>query len=131
MSTSPIDGLQHEWVDLQWGKEDEADYGRGPRGFVPENSSLANVVTSLHENSTWATEGRHALLLDLDIPATLVPSSTEGHNHLYIDVPDGIPEDKWLVLIRALADAGVIEEGYAQASIERGYTALRLPGVTK
>jgi len=34
-------------------------------------------------------------------------------------------------LLVALAEAGVIEEGYLKASLERGHTALRLPWVKK
>lgn len=71
----------------------------------------------------------HALLLDLDVPAYLVPSSTPGHSHLYVDVE--IPEGKLFRLLDALSDAGVIQTGYAGASQSRGGTALRLPWVKK
>lgn len=74
---------------------------------------------------------RHMLLLDLDVPAYLVESSTQGHSHLYVDVPYGIPEDVYWRLIDVLAEAGVIEPGYANVSKERGYTALRLPWIHK
>lgn len=76
-----------------------------------------------------STEPEHALLLDLDVPAYLVPSSTPGHSHLYIDVR--IPQSKYMALLLALADAGVIEKGYQLASETRGATALRLPWIKK
>lgn len=67
----------------------------------------------------------HTIVLDVDVPARLVPSSTPGHSHLFIDVRVGWPRLRGL--LHALADAGVIERGYADASIERGHTAVRLP----
>jgi hypothetical protein len=85
----------------------------------------ANVSTSIREDS----EDCHALLLDLDVPAWLVPSSTEGHSHLYVDVK--IPTSAYFTLLDALADAGVIQPGYANSSKHRGGTALRLPWIKK
>lgn len=85
----------------------------------------ANVVTSLRQ------DGKHALVLDIDYEAFLVESSTAGHYHLYLDVPGGIPHNRWEKLMTALAKAGVIEAGYADASINRGYTAVRLPWIKK
>lgn len=73
----------------------------------------------------------HVLLLDIDHPAWLVRSSTEGHFHLYVDIPGGIPHDAYMTLLAALADAGVIERGYANASRARGFSSLRLPWVKK
>lgn len=71
----------------------------------------------------------HAVLLDLDVPAWLVPSTRPGHSHLYIDV--AVPEEKYFALLDALADCGVIESGYANASKKKGGTFLRLPWVKK
>jgi hypothetical protein len=87
----------------------------------------ANVVSSLRTDG-WGP-GRHALLLDLDVPACLVPSSTEGHSHLYIDVH--IPEEKYFELLDLLASCGVIETGYAVMSKAKGGSNLRLPWVKK
>jgi hypothetical protein len=71
----------------------------------------------------------HRPILDIDFPAMLIPSSTEGHYHLYLDLPM-----KWSAyekLLSALAAAGIIEKGYYRASVERKATFLRLPGVPK
>lgn len=71
----------------------------------------------------------HRPVLDLDFPAMLVPSSTPGHFHLYLDKPM-----KWTAyhdLLGALAEAGIIEEGYAEASQVRGYSAVRVPWLKK
>ena len=63
------------------------------------------------------------------MPAWLIPSSTPGHSHLYVDV--SIREDAYFQLLDALANAGVIQRGYADASKRRGGTALRLPWIKK
>lgn len=84
----------------------------------------ANVITSEIVGSSL-----HAPVIDLDVPALLVPSTTLGHSHLYIDVP--MRWDRYVRLLDALAHAGIIEEGYARASIARGFTAVRPPWVKK
>jgi hypothetical protein len=88
----------------------------------------ANIVTSEHRNNSGTY---HALLLDIDHPAWLVRSSTPGHFHLYIDVPGGIRHGDYLTLLNVLADVGVIERGYANASAARGFSSLRLPWIKK
>ena len=92
----------------------------------------ANVVMSLRSDSRLAffdDEDKHALLLDLDVPAHLIQSSTPGHSHLYVDV--AIPESRYFALLDLLAECGVIEHGYAGASRAKGGSYLRLPWVKK
>jgi hypothetical protein len=48
-----------------------------------------------------------------------------------VDVPGGISQGYYESLLNALANAGVIERGYASASIERGFSCVRLPWVKK
>jgi hypothetical protein len=97
--------------------------------------AVANVVSSELRPAdpllSDPLDARHVVAIDLDVPAYLVPSSTEGHNHLYIDVPHGIPHYRYMALLSALADCGVIEKGYAAVSIKRGHSDLRLPWVQK
>jgi hypothetical protein len=71
----------------------------------------------------------HAVLLDLDVPAYLVPSTRPGHSHLYVDVQ--VTEERYFNLLDALAECGVIERGYANASKKKGGTFLRLPWIKK
>lgn len=80
----------------------------------------ADLVTS------ELTDGRHAPALDLDVPAYLVPSRTEGHHHLYIEVPCSWKQ--YRKLLKALRDCGIIEPGYYRASVKAGRTHLRKPG---
>lgn len=38
---------------------------------------------------------------------------------------------RYVDLLNALARAGVVEQGYVDSSLERGYTAVRLPWIKK
>jgi len=73
--------------------------------------------------------GRHMPVIDLDGPHQLVPSSTAGHSHLYLD--NEIPWWRYVILLFALRQAGVIEKGFLWWSLSRGSTFARLPGVGK
>lgn len=101
-------------------------------GDIRERASVdegyANAASSWLKGSE---NMRHIVALDLDIPAYLVPSSTEGHGHLYIDVPGGVKHEDYMELVALLGRIGVIEDGYAAVSLKRGFTDLRLPWVAK
>lgn len=83
----------------------------------------ANLVAS------WCGPDQHAPALDIDSPAALVPSSTAGHFHLYLDKPTS-----WRAyrrVLRALYLAGYVDAGVYWRSLDRGATFLRLPWVHK
>lgn len=103
--------------------------GYGGNGDVEPAASaeVANLFSSLIVDGP--EYGRHTIALDLDVPARLIPSTTEGHSHLYIDVP--VEWESVVDLLNLLADMGIVEPGYAAASIRRGYTSLRLPWIRK
>lgn len=110
--------------NLDWYKTKfDGDYD-SPREQVTDIKT-AQVVSSRRTS----TSNKHAVLLDLDVPAFLIPSSTPEHSHLYIDVT--VPEENYFDLLQILAQCGIIEEGYADASIARGHSDLRLPWVKK
>jgi len=73
--------------------------------------------------SSETNRGTHMPAIDLDMPASLVPSSTEGHSHLFIDVE--MSWRKYRGVLRALYRAGVIERGFYKASLARRRTQLR------
>lgn len=106
---------------------DGGDYSNSPQGVEADVMNGATAVTSRRVNE-FGLE-RHAVLIDLDVPAWLVPSSTEGNSHLYIDV--STTRSKYFRLLDALAECGVIERGYAEASKRKGASYLRLPWVKK
>lgn len=83
----------------------------------------ANLVSSLLEN------GNHAPVLDIDFPARLIPSSTPGHYHLYLDKE--MSPGNYRTLIRTLSSVGILESGYAYAALNKGMTLVRKPDVLK
>jgi hypothetical protein len=89
----------------------------------PENSHGANLISSR------CTSGKHAPVIDIDVPMYVVPSSKLGHGHLYIDKE--ITWAQYTRILKALTSAGIVEEGYLEASMERGFTAVRPIGITK
>lgn len=90
-----------------------------------DNLDEAQVVTSQFNNPL----GLHRPILDIDFPAKLIESSTPGHYHLYLDKK--LTWEQYERLINVLADVGIIEDGYRNASLDRGFTSVRLPWVKK
>jgi hypothetical protein len=88
----------------------------------------AGLVTSIVRRDGGLT-GTHKVAIDLDMPAALVPSSTEGHYHLYID--HEMPWEAYENLLAAFEIAGILEPGYVHAAMDRGYTSLRTPWTRK
>lgn len=100
-----------------------------PEDLTVKEGEEPNVVISRFKRPGWNGEDRHHILLDIDRPAYLLPSSTPGHHHLYIGA--GVPWGSIVKLLDALEDCGVLDTGYVEASKKRGYTTLRLPWVRK
>lgn len=71
----------------------------------------------------------HAPVLDIDIPIRVIPSTTSGNCHLYIDKP--MPRWKMLLMLWAMMIAGVVEPGNFWWSLRRGGTFVRKPLVAK
>lgn len=71
----------------------------------------------------------HKPVIDIDVRLSVIPSSTRGHFHLYINHP--VEWDAYCNLLDALVECWIVEEGYARTSKSRGYTAVRLPWVRK
>jgi hypothetical protein len=99
--------------------------------YDTDDVDQAQVITSLVTRDVGRPydASHHKVVLDIDLPAKLIPSSTEGHFHLYIDKE--ISWGAYVTLLQALAGAGILEQGYVNASLERGLTAVRLPWVRK
>lgn len=99
--------------------------------ITPVAEGDANLISSRiagqgHDSDEMAL---HAPVLDIDFPAALIPSSTPGHFHLYLEKP--IPWPAYENLLNALADANIIERGFANASISRHRTFVRKFDVPK
>lgn len=99
-----------------------------PEGELGDDGELvfeeeANLVSSL------TVRGQHAPVIDLDVPAYLVPSSTPGHSHLYIEIE--MPWWRYRILLAGLALSGLLGSGYYAHSVRRRMTMVRKPGVKK
>jgi hypothetical protein len=94
--------------------------------------SDANLLASLvaDGNPRVATQvQKHVLVLDIDHPARLVPSTTKGRFHLYVSVP--MSWRRYVAVLNALAAADVVHRNYVKHTTERGYTNVRPPWVAK
>lgn len=69
------------------------------------------------------------IVLDVDRPVLVLPSSTPGHHHLYID--RRMTWRRYSRLLDLLVDVDVLEPGYVAAAESRGHTPVRLPWVRK
>lgn len=120
---------------INWNAPDYIAAGEfGPDGdgrATTDDLDAVEAVSSLKSSYAEEPDGCrfHGLLLDIDVPAWLVPSSTEGHGHLYVDLH--LNEDKLWPFLAAAVEIGLIEEGYYNACKSRGMTSLRAPWVQK
>lgn len=94
-----------------------------------ENRPVVPVGDATVVTSQTVYSDLHYPVIDLDFPARLIPSSTQGHYHLYLDTP--VDWGKFVAVLEAMVDAGLVEGGYVEASKERGHTCVRLPWVGK
>lgn len=85
----------------------------------------ANVVSS----KVRVSQKVHRPVFDFDFPCLLLDSSTSGHHHLMI--MKEVEWDDYKELLVCMAKCGLLEEGYVNASLERGYTSIRVPWVKK
>jgi hypothetical protein len=109
---------------------DDATYDSDDPREVTADLEVANVITSMLTGRTdLQGEPMHSLVLDIDHPATLIPSSTPGHFHLLIDKP--MHWSTYEEVLRVLVRARILEVGYVGASIDRKMTDVRLPWIRK
>lgn len=125
---SPMPGQVLGHVDNFGGDSDD------PAGFGEPVESVtdidaANVITSKVAHLVNLFGQRHKVMVDVDMPCKVVPSTTPGHFHLYIDREMSWHDYK--LLLGTFERVGIISTGYHDASILRGFTTLRLPWIKK
>jgi len=96
----------------------------GPGDLVPAALSESNLVCSDRKE-----DGLHIPILDIDMPAMLLKSSTYGHYHLYIDKP--MSWENYCKLLDVMAEVGILEPGYVSVSKKRKRTQVRTPWTKK
>lgn len=67
----------------------------------------------------------HKPVIDLDMPCSLVPSGTPGHFHLYIE--QAVTFEAYMAILKAMADAGIVQWGFHDRTRERGFGSVRHP----
>ena len=86
---------------------------------------VANVVcSSLNRDGNLY----HRPMIDLDFDAALLPSSTPGHWHLYLDKV--MDDETYKEFIKAMNHFGIVANGNVN-QLKKGGTFLRLPHVRK
>ena len=84
--------------------------------------------TLLVENDILVTSPEKILIKHRD-RVRWVPSTTPGHHHVYVEFP--FIWAQYVPWLEQLRDRGVIEPGYVEACLRRGYAVVRKPGVLK
>lgn len=74
-------------------------------------------------------DGKHAPVLDIDFPAKLIPSTTEGHFHLYLDKK--MSWWKYRIMLYVLYRVGIIEKGFYRVAMNNKQTFVLRPGIDK
>ena len=72
---------------------------------------------------------KHYFILDIDYPVWLVPSSTTGHFHLFLDKK--LSGKEYREALVGLWRAGIIADGNYNQLMKTGQQFFRLPGVSK
>jgi hypothetical protein len=103
---------------------DNSDDNQGYKEWEIRDIDSANMITSESSPSGW-----HKAIIDIDFPAQLIPSSTPGHSHLYLDTL--ISKDVYLDLLDNLVKAGIVQQGFADGARRRGASSVRLPWIKK
>jgi hypothetical protein len=92
--------------------------------FAPDIVDAFRAAGLLETGDNWSEDDDSLAISGWLSKPAIVSSSTDGHFHLYIDVP--VLADTYWDLLSELAAYGVIEEGYLTASKKTGSTVLRL-----
>lgn len=101
----------------------------GPDDKRPQPSPGEADLATANLISSEVAEDRHLPVIDFDFPARVIPSSTEGHGHLYIE-----KEMTWAqykALLDGLLAAGLIQEGWHRGALRDTRSYVRLPHVVK
>lgn len=124
-------GRELGFIDPKIMDEADSESDGAPADFDRDD---ANVVTSVIAWENHGPDGEripaaHWPVLDIDFEARLVPSSTPGHYHLYLE--KHVDHDQYMRLLEELERTGIVGPGYDHFSRQRGYTTARLPHVKK
>lgn len=118
------------WFSDQLGKEAPNEYDEN-RDLVPLGEwNRANLVGSVVAGSD-PDNRLHGLVIDVDHPMTVVPSTQPDHGHLYVTLPRPVEWDLYLAWLEASAAIGLISRNYLRHCKVRKSSMVRLPWVKK
>jgi len=109
------------YKNVKW----QDEYGSAGWSREKADISEAEVVSS----EMAGRPGWHCPVLDLDVRHHLIPSSTDGHAHLYLEVP--MTWRRYKRFLKICEFVGILEKGYVKSSIKRRYSAVRVPWLKK
>lgn len=97
----------------------------GTSGSTPYAAKLekANLVSSEVEPD------KHLPVIDMDFPIRAIPSSTEGHFHLYID--QELTWAQYRAFLDGMFAAGLIQKGWYESAMRDKRSYVRLPHISK
>lgn len=128
LAALPFRGQRYAWVAFK-ASSSSSDEEQDSSVILDAPVQDANIVTSLMDIPGHRDLTLHRPVIDIDKPVQVVESTTGGHAHLYID--HMMPWEDYLELLAVMVKVGLVEEGYLNASKARGYTAVRLPWISK
>ena len=103
---------------------DTVEYTHESHNVDTDDITKANLISSKVKGKK-----AHKPIFDLDSPAALIPSSTPGHFHLYLDKE--LSEEQMGMLVNTLWQVGLIAEGNLNQWDRFRGQFLRLPWVKK
>lgn len=90
---------------------------------VEASKQKANLISSMTKDGSG-----HKPVLDIDMEARLVPSSTKGHYHLFIDKK--LSAKDYRMVLAVLVKVGIVQQGFLDGFDKRKATYVRY-GVKK
>lgn len=93
------------------------------QSYVMADKDSANLIGSL------TPKGTHLPTLDIDFPVYRVPSSTEGHYHLFIEKE--LTSLQYNKLMSALRYCELVQEGWYDTFKKMGCSFVRVPWIKK
>jgi hypothetical protein len=137
-----IDWLVNAGFTFYWAGTITSDYGPdrdvvqmriGPQSANLVGSLCKDMMHRVAVDIDFDVADRICEILDMlelkDLPFMLVPSTTSGHWHLYVDKP--MPWDEYEDLLARMVKLQIISAEYFGMSVQREMTRLRRPGVRK
>jgi hypothetical protein len=113
-------GHELSWID----DLDKQEYVSENVHKTVDSPDAANLISSKMKGSS-----KHKVILDLDFEAALLPSSTPGHHHLYLNKE--LTHDQMEQLLFTLHDVGIIAGGNMNQWMKFKAQFLRLPWIRK